>query len=467
MFFRYLWNEIRRRRKQTLVVATGLALGIALVVTVSAMAAGVGDAQATVLSSLYGVGTDITVSQTADTDGDAGQPFQVAGDDERFSRDRIVVSPGQETFSASRVERVARLDDVAAVAGSLSLTSLRLEGELPSFVDPNAAPGDVAAAPEEASFQVSTVSLLGVDVTAGDVGPLSPEQIVRGRAFRDSDSEAKVAVVDGAYAADQGLEVGDDVEVGGTSFEVVGVATGPGGGEGSDVYLPLERAQRLAGVGAEVSTISVRATSSDSIDAVQAAIEGVLPDATVTSADDLASQVSGSLSSASSLISSLGTWLSIAVIAAAVVSASVLTLSAVGRRTRELGTLKALGWRTRRVVGQVMGETLVQGVIGGVLGVALGLLGAAAVVWFAPELTATVSLMGSAAAQVPPGALEQVIGGDDPLTQTVRVALQAPVSAQLAAAAIGLALLGGAVAGIAGGWRAARLRPADSMRQLV
>jgi hypothetical protein len=41
------------------------------------------------------------------------------------------------------------------------------------------------------------------------------------------------------------------------------------------------------------------------------------------------------------------------------------------------------------------------------------------------------------------------------------------VSVQLAALAIGLALVGGLVAGISGGWRTARLRPADSMRQLV
>ena len=41
----------------------GLAVGVALVVAVTAYAAGVGKAQDQVLQSLYGVGTDITVSQ--------------------------------------------------------------------------------------------------------------------------------------------------------------------------------------------------------------------------------------------------------------------------------------------------------------------------------------------------------------------------------------------------------------------
>ena len=52
----------------------------------------------------------------------------------------------------------------------------------------------------------------------------------------------------------------------------------------------------------------------------------------------------------------------------------LLTLSSIGKRVREIGTLKALGWTQRRVVRQVVGETLAQGVAGGVIGVVLGVL---------------------------------------------------------------------------------------------
>jgi ABC-type lipoprotein release transport system permease subunit len=52
MFFTYLRRELRRRRKAALVVASGLALGIALVIVVDSVTAGMSRAQAKVLESL-------------------------------------------------------------------------------------------------------------------------------------------------------------------------------------------------------------------------------------------------------------------------------------------------------------------------------------------------------------------------------------------------------------------------------
>ena len=65
VYFTYIRRELRRRLKQSLVIALGLALGIALVITVSSASAGVKNAQRQVLHSLYGVGTDMTVTRTA------------------------------------------------------------------------------------------------------------------------------------------------------------------------------------------------------------------------------------------------------------------------------------------------------------------------------------------------------------------------------------------------------------------
>ena len=59
MFFTYLRRELRGRMRQAVLIASGLAVGIGLVITVTALSAGVRNAQGTVLHSLYGVGTDV------------------------------------------------------------------------------------------------------------------------------------------------------------------------------------------------------------------------------------------------------------------------------------------------------------------------------------------------------------------------------------------------------------------------
>ena len=62
MFFSYLRRELFNRERQTIVVSLGLALGVALVFTVSAVSNGVQQSQKQVLQSLYGLGTDISVT---------------------------------------------------------------------------------------------------------------------------------------------------------------------------------------------------------------------------------------------------------------------------------------------------------------------------------------------------------------------------------------------------------------------
>jgi len=196
-----------------------------------------------------------------------------------------------------------------------------------------------------------------------------------------------------------------------------------------------------------------------------------LPTATVTTSSDLASQVTGSLASAASLASNLGKWLAIAVLVAAFAVASLLTMAAVSRRVREFGTLKALGWRSRRVIGQVMGETLAMGVIGGIVGVAIGFAGAALVSALVPSLSATVGQSTGSASPGGPQAFGPPGGGafgrlGADAAKTISVHLNAPVTAGAILLAVLLAVAGGLVAGAFGGWRAARLRPADALAQV-
>ena len=254
--------------------------------------------------------------------------------------------------------------------------------------------------------------------------------------------------------------MGDVKKIDGRKFEIVGIVALPSGSTSSDLYIPLAWAQKLSDNEGKVNQIYVQADDATVIAQVESEIEDLMPKATVTTSSDLAGQVSGSLSSASTLADRLGTWLAVAALVASFAVASLLTVSAVSRRVREFGTLKALGWKGRRIVGQVLGESMVQGVIGAVLGVALGVLGARLIAAFSPALKATVeSATGGMGG--PPGS-EQAAEA----AQSVSVALTAPVSLQLIGIAVGLALAGALIAGGFGGWRASRLRPADALRRV-
>lgn len=502
MFFTYLRRELAGRRRQTAIVAIGMALAIALVMIVNSVASGVRDAQASVLESVYGVGTDLTVSEepTPPEEGEAGagpERFEfgaddgtTTGDSTEISQSRLTAGFGNSTFDASALDTVADVDGVAAASAALALTNLTFEGELPDF----AMRSDSGEATEEgepqgpmiggfdgaggSAFDVNTFSVLGIDPGADAVGPLSAAELAEGRGLEASDTGKPVAVLDASYATSAELAVGDMIDVGGTEFEIVGTVTSTSAdaATAANVYIPLDLAQQIAELEGQVSDLYVQAESSDRIAAVQADIEEALPDATVSTQADLAASVSGSLQTASTLISNLGLWLSVAVLAAAFLTAILFTIQGVTRRTREFGTLKAIGWSNRRVVGQVAGESLVQGLIGGAAGLALGLVG----IWVVNLIAPTLG--GSAGTDTPGGStLAGPNAGDGggavaagpfgarlgDTQATAEVVLNAPITISVIAIAIGLAVLGGLLAGAIGGWRAARLRPAEALRSVA
>ena len=327
--------------------------------------------------------------------------------------------------------------------------------------------------------------MLGVDPAAGStVGPLSSVSVSSGRTLSSGDAGQLVALVDSTYATSKSLSVGGTIDVGGSTVKIVGIvaSSSDSADTAANVYLPLDTAQKIAATGDVVSTVYVKASSASQIDTLQTALTKALPKATVSSQAELASSVSGSLSSAAGMISGLGTWLSIIVLAVAVLLAVLFTLSGVTRRTREFGTLKAIGWSNGRIVGQVAGESLVQGLIGGVAGLALGLVGILAVNLAHPTIsgasasgftrrgTGTGAGTGGAGAAGGgfPGAAAGGgggFGGGRGFGQSVQdVVLHAPLSVEILIAAVGLAILGGLVAGAIGGWRAARLSPAEALR---
>jgi len=309
--------------------------------------------------------------------------------------------------------------------------------------------------PPQTNIKTTAYTIGGVDQTHPSMGVVTTSQVTKGRFLAASGGrEALIAVT---YAAKHSLQVGSKLDLNGTSFTVVGLVSPPLGGQSADVYLPLKQLQTLAKQTGLANVVLVRAESGKNVASVKQAIETALPRAQVASSKDVADKISGSLVDASNLSHDLGLALSIIAAAAAFLLAALLALSSIGKRVRELGTLKALGWTQRMVVRQIAGESLAQGLLGGIFGIVIGVAACLAVGAVGPSLSASSTTGG--------GNLLG-LGAETARTATSSVSLDAPVGLAVLAIGFGLALLGGLIAGTAGALRAARLRPADALRQV-
>jgi putative ABC transport system permease protein len=451
---------------------------------VNSASAGVKKAEASVLSSLYGVGTDVTVTGPAPTFkppstggsppkgstqigvGPNGAEICQNGKCENAAGQTIQkLVPQYSTIKSADVADVARLHDVSAAAGGLLLTENTI-----TF------PKNFGQAGGSAPPTPNTLTLDGVDIGHSTLGPLSSGTLTSGHSFTAADAGSDVAVVDSGYAASNNLKVGSTITIGGVKFTVIGIVRQPQSGSPNDVYIPLGRAQTLkAGPGGgsaetgDVNTIYVTAASAADIPAVQHEIAKLLPHATVTTASSLASEVTGSVSSVAKLAGDLGKWLAILVLIAAFAVACLLTMAAVARRVAEFGTLKAIGWRTRRIVAQVLGESVAMGLVGAAVGVGLGFAGAAIINKVAPKLPVTVPTSSGTffqAQSIGPGGVSRT-SSPGTASHVVTVPLHPSITVGLIVLAVVLAVAGGLLAGSFGSWRIARLRPVDAISQVA
>src|SRR6266702_1772904 len=338
-FLTYLRRELRRRMRQAIFIALGLAIGIGLVITVMGASSGVKAAQAKVLRALYGIGTDVTVTTKpkppsghpltgrasgAGPGGSGGATVCLNGKCYASGTIDTLVSGDHGALSAATATKIAKLHHVSAAAGGLLRTDDRI------------------VLPKTASSQLqppTSISVDGTDISHPRLGPLSNASLTKGRTFTSEDANKNVAVVDASYATAHKLKVGSAITIASKKFTIVGIVTQPQASSPPEVYIPLKRAQALATDPAtgkamtnHINTVYVTAASAADIGAVQKEIQHLLPQATVTSSSDLASEITGSAASAAKLAGALGKWLAVLVLIAAFAVASLLTMAAVARR---------------------------------------------------------------------------------------------------------------------------------------
>ena len=255
----------------------------------------------------------------------------------------------------------------------------------------------------------------------------------------------------------EALKVGSKLDLNGTTFTVVGLVHPPLGGQSADVYIPLAQLQKLSGQKNLANVVLVRADDGDSVAAVQHEIETAVPERRGREREAgrrpdqrLARRRLEPVAPPRRRARDPRRR------SRAFLLAALLTLASVGKRVREIGTLKALGWTQRLgACGRSSASRLAQGILGGCAGVVLGIgVAATAIGAFGPTLTATSTTGGRER-------LRRRAGRPHRHRRDL-----AHSAARIPILLVGfvLAVVGGLLAGAAGAFRAARLRPADALR---
>ena len=280
MFFSYLGRELRRRMRQAIVIALGLALGIGLVITVEAASSGVNNSQTTVLHSLYGVGTDMTVTMSP-TSGQARstavsfrQQVQalkhggasLSGQTIHISN---LINEQYGTMTTANLAKVAGQAHVTGAVGGLTLVNTNVTVTVPS-VSISKSGGSNSL---NSDITTATYSVEGVDTGHLGTGPMSGNTVTSGTNFTAATANSDDAVLDSGYASQQKLKVGSSVQVGSTEFKVIGIVNAPQEGSPPNVYIPLAKAQSIGKTGSaslknEINTMYVTTGSAADISSV-------------------------------------------------------------------------------------------------------------------------------------------------------------------------------------------------------
>ena len=281
------------------------------------------------------------------------------------------MSAAQLSFPASQVAKLAALDGVEDAAGSLTLSARSVSGDRAGG-RLRAHAGCARSRRRRSRRRSGRRSTSSRSASPASTRPsprlaaIGAGQITNGRTLRSGQRPrggAERPPTRAATASRWG-----DHQAQGQEFTVVGLARSPLGGQSSDAYVKLAQLQAISDRKGRVNSAQVRATSTEDVAAVEKRDQrDALP--------ALGHHRLGPRRSRRRLagrrqepVGKLGTALTIVGLAAAFLIASLLTLSSVTKRIRELGTLKAIGWPGRHVVRQVTGESLVQGALGGVFG---------------------------------------------------------------------------------------------------
>ena len=412
MYYRYVLKELRHHHQRMLVNCLGIAVGIALFVSINAVSAAYREAVSLPFKNL---GADLVVQRPEIRTVDSGQPAQ--------SMRGIRLPISSQTLATGDLEKLRAVPGVDAVSTALLLWEF-----------------------DRGGFR----TIMGVDLAQPILGPVRvKEWLAQGR----FPARAGEVILEKHYARFHHIALNDPVAIGGRSFTVVGFLEIKEGSQitAANIYLPLADAQALLGKGAgSINAAYLRLKDPSLLDRIKAEILHGLPGVSVASSDSFL-EVMGGISRISDQFALV---ISLVALGGAIFLIIKTMLANLVERSREIGILKAVGWTGADVRKQLMGEVFVQALLGGITGIVMGylisyLLGYLSIPVATPwEVNLTPAFAKDVAAAA----------------QTIRLPVH--LSAGLLAAALALTLAVGGLASYFMARRMEKMKPADILRQL-
>ncbi len=208
----------------------------------------------------------------------------------------------------------------------------------------------------------SNVPLRGIEPAAMRLR--SEVSLIQGRMLEFGTNE--IIVGRGAHVEFANLEVGDTVRSGKNVFQVVGVFEADGGVAESEVWGDARTLQGAYQRGNSYQIVLAKLENSGSYDGFKNWL---------TSNPQLDVQIKkeneyyeGQSRAMTTLIGTIGYGIAALMGIGAIFGAVLTMYTAVESRTREIATLRALGFNTLSVVISVLGESLALGALGGIIG---------------------------------------------------------------------------------------------------
>ncbi len=316
------------------------------------------------------------------------------------------------------------------------------------------------------SRPIYTITGVPLESSIIDSYSILPTNITAGRNLREGDSG--VIVMSSNLTDYFGTGVGGEVPINGESFAVVGICESVDQSrmETRRVYMNISDAQRITTLPGKASVIDVYAVDTSYVDGIAEAIKAAYSELSVTtykdrlqSLENMQEMYNQTLSNAESTLNQTQTIATQEIIIAVTATSLIVLfvmLYTVRERTKEIGTLKAIGFSNWNVMSQFVLEGTLISLMAGAVGIAIGSVGAPVL---SSLLLPHISLFDRSSS----GGFRPSFGlGNSGMA--VSQAATATLNLQLILLAFGAAVLLGVLGSLYPAWRASRIRPAEAMR---